>query len=99
MAAFELGFSTRKEFKKKKVSGEIAFVLISLFHLQIQEPASSSIITRAFLFLAKFAEFYCLKIFETKVSDDLSIWVDECSLCGLSITGNIKICQCHMIKR
>ena len=38
---------------------------------------------RAFLFLAKFAEFYCLKIFETKVSDDLSIWVDECSLCGL----------------
>ena len=51
---------------KKKVIGEIAFALISLFHVQIQEPASRSTTTRAFVFLAKFAEFYYHKIFETR---------------------------------
>ena len=72
----------------KKVSGEIAFDLISLFHGQIQEPTSRSSTTRIFVFLAKFAEFY-RKIF----------CVDECNPCGLSITGDIKIYQCLMIKR
>ena len=52
---------------KKKVSGEIAFALISLFHVQIQEPASRSTTTRAFVFLAKFAEFYYHKIFQTRI--------------------------------
>ena len=64
MADFELSFSIRKEFLKKKVSGEIAFALISLFHVQMQEPASRS--TRAFVFPAKFAEFYYRKIFEAR---------------------------------
>ena len=49
------------EFLKKKVSGEIAFDLISFFHVQIQEPTRSSASTRAFVFLGKF-----LKIFETR---------------------------------
>ena len=66
MAAFELCFSIRKEFLKKKVSGEIAFDLISLFYVQIQEPTGRSTTTRAFAFLAKFAEFYYYKIFETR---------------------------------
>ena len=66
MAAFKASFSIRKEFLKKKVSGEIAFALISLFHVQIPEPASRSTTTRAFVFLPKFAEFYYLKIFETR---------------------------------
>ena len=64
MAAFELCFSIRKEFLKKKVSGENVFVLINLFH--IQEPTRRSTTTRAFAFLAKFAEFYYHKIFETR---------------------------------
>ena len=51
---------------KKKVSREIAFELISLFHVQIQEPKSMSTTTRAFAFLAKFLEFYYHKIFETR---------------------------------
>ena len=50
---------------KQKVSEVIAFTLISLFHVQIQEPASSSSTTRAFVFLAKFAEFYYHEIFDT----------------------------------
>ena len=42
MAAFELCFSIRKEFLKKRVSGAIAFDLISLFHVQIQESTGRS---------------------------------------------------------
>ena len=66
MTDFELGFSIRKEFSKKKVSGKIASALISLIHVQIQMPASRSTTMRAFAFLAKFAEFYYHKIFETR---------------------------------
>ena len=58
--------SIRKELKKKKLSGEITLALISLFHVQIQGPASRSATTRAFVFLAKFAEFYKHTIFETR---------------------------------
>ena len=64
MAAFELVF--RKEFKEKKVSGEIAFTLISFVHVQIQKPERRSTTLRTFVFLAKFAEFYCHKKFETR---------------------------------
>ena len=56
----------RKEFKEKKVSGEIAFALIRLFHVQIQTLASWSTTLRAFAFLAKFAEFYYQKKFEAR---------------------------------
>ena len=56
----------RKEFKEKKVCGEIAFALAILFHVQIQKPASRSTTLRAFDFLAKFAEFHYHKKFETK---------------------------------
>ena len=38
VAAFALSFSMRKELLKKKLSGEIAFALIILFHVQIQLP-------------------------------------------------------------
>ena len=51
---------------QNKVSGEIAFDLISFFQVQLQEPTSRSTTTRAFNFLAKFAEFYYHKIFETR---------------------------------
>ena len=66
MTAFTLNFSIRKEFSKKKVSGEIAFALISLIHVQVQEPASRSATMTTFVFLAKFAEFYYHKIYRTR---------------------------------
>ena len=94
MAAFELCFSIRKEFLKKKVSGENAFDLISVFRVQIQQAKSRSTTTTAFVFLRKFAEFY-LKIFET--FENISKYLKQA--CGLSVTGDIKIYQCHMIKR
>ena len=49
---------------KKKVIGEIAFALVSLIHVQIQQPTSWSTTTRAFFFLEKFTEFYYHKIVE-----------------------------------
>ena len=56
----------QKEFFKRRVSGEIAFDLISLFHVQIQESTRRSTTTRLFVFLAKFAEFYYHKIFDAR---------------------------------
>ena len=76
MAAFALSFSIRKELKKKKKVSEIDSTLISLFHVQIQEPASSSTTTKAFVFLANFADIYHHKIFKTRNDDDLSIYID-----------------------
>ena len=49
---------------------------------------------------------YQQEFLKKKVSDGiafdlniLSICVDEHSLCGLSITGDIKIYQCRMIRK
>ena len=43
--------------------------------------------------------FIITKYLKQEVDDDLSVCVDERSSCGLSITGDIKTYQCHMIKR
>ena len=58
VTAFELHFGIQKEFKEKKVSGEIAFALIGSKHEQIQKPASRSTTLRTCVLRAKFAEFY-----------------------------------------
>ena len=98
VAAFELCFSIRKDFLKKKVTGEIAFELISLFHLQIQGPRSRSTNTRAFTFLANLLNFIITKYLKQEFDDDLSVCMDKRSPHGLSITGDIDIYQCHVIK-
>ena len=51
-----------KNFVEKKVSGEISFDVISLFHVEILEPKRRSTTTRAFVFPAKC---HYHKIFET----------------------------------
>ena len=56
---------SENNFLKKKVSREIAFELINLFNIQMQELTSRSTTSRSFVFLAKFGEFYH-KIFETR---------------------------------
>ena len=43
--------------------------------------------------------FIITKYLKQEVDGDLSVCVDERSPCGLSITGDIKIYQCHVIKR
>ena len=37
-------------------------------------------------------------MFEKEDDDNLNVYMDESSPCGLSVTGDIKIYQCHVIK-
>ena len=94
MAVFELCFGIRKEFLK--ISGGIAFDLISLFYVQIQ---AGQLPQEHLSFLQNFLNVGITKYFNQEVNDDLSVCVDECNPCGLSITGDIKLYQCHVIKR
>ena len=102
MAAFELLVSVRKEIKKRKlVERLISFALIGLFHMlhvEIPGPASRSTTARAFACDLSLS-FIVAKYLKQEVDDGLSLCVDECSPCGFSVTGGIKIYQCHVIKR
>ena len=49
--------------------------------------------------LSSLKNFIITKYFKQEVHDDLSVCIDERSPCGLSITRDIKIYQCHVIKR
>ena len=77
MVAFELSFNIRKEFFKN-VCGEIAFALISLFH--VQESASRSTTAREHLsFLQNLLHFIITKYLKQEVDHELSVLVDESS--------------------
>ena len=49
-------------------------------------------------FLQNLMNFIITRYLKQEVDDDLSICVDECNPCGLSMTGDIKIYQCLVIK-
>ena len=85
-------FKYQKEFLTKKVSGKIAFDLISLFHKykslqEVQLPQEH------------LQNFIIIKYLKQEVNDDLSVCREEHSPCGLSMTGDIKIYQYHVIKK
>ena len=50
-------------------------------------------------FLQNLLNFIITKYLKKEFDDDLNVGVDERNPCGLSVTGDIKIYQCHMIKR
>ena len=50
-------------------------------------------------FLQNLLNFIITEYLKKEFDDDLSIGVDERSPCDLSVTGDIKIYQCHVIKR
>ena len=50
-------------------------------------------------FLQNLLNFVITKYLKQEVDNDLSLCVVERSPCGLSITGDIKIYQCHVMKR
>ena len=50
------------------------------------------------LFLQNLLNFIITKYLKQDIDGDLSICVDEPSPCGLSITEDMKINQCHMYK-
>ena len=68
----------------------IAYVLIELFHVQLQEPANKSTTTTAFMCNLSL-NFIITKYLKQEVGDDLSICVNELSPYGLSVTEDIKI--------
>ena len=50
-------------------------------------------------FLQNLLNFIITKYFKQEVDGDLSVCVDECSPCDLSMAGDIKIYQSLVIKR
>ena len=50
-------------------------------------------------FLQNLLNFVITKYLKQEADHDLSVYMNEHSPCGLSITGDIKIYQCHAIKR
>ena len=50
-------------------------------------------------FLQNLLNFIITKYLKQEVDDDLNVCVYERSSCDVSITGDIKIYQCHVIKR
>ena len=48
-------------------------------------------------FLQNLLNFIITKYLKQEVNENLSVSMDECSPCGLSITGDIKIYQRHVI--
>ena len=92
MAAFELSFSIRKEFKKKKASGEIDCLcfnwLVSCTNIRTCKQVNYHLSSN----------FIITKYLKQEVGDDLRVSADELGPYGLSVTGDIKIYQCHVIK-
>ena len=50
-------------------------------------------------FLQTLLNFIIVKYLKQEVDDNLSVCLDERSPCGLCITRDIKIYQCHVTKR
>ena len=50
-------------------------------------------------FFQNFLNFIITKYLKQEVNDNLSFCVVERSPCGISITGDIIIYQCHVMKR
>ena len=76
-----------ESFLKKKVIGEIAFDLSSLFHVQTQEPKKAGQLPREHLsFLQSLLNFIITKYLKKEFDDDLSVGMDERSSCSLSVT-------------
>ena len=70
VAAFEVSFSQRKEFQKKKIVERLPLVFISLFYIQIQKPASR---LQHLPFLKNLLDFIITKYLKQEVADDLNI--------------------------
>ena len=84
---------------KKKVSREIAFELISFFMYKYKGLQVCQLPREYLSFLQSFLNFIITKYSKQEVDANLSLCVVERSPCGLSITGDIRINQCHVMKR
>ena len=93
MAAFGLRFNIRK-FLKEKFSGKIALAYFMYYKsLQVGQLPQEHL-----SFLQNLLNLIISNNLKQKVNDELIVCMNECRPGGLSITGDIKIYQCH-IKR
>ena len=70
----------------------IAFALISLIHVQIQEPGVGQVLQQHLSFSQNLLNFIITKYLKQEINDDLSVFcMKQSSPC--------EIYQCHMIKR
>ena len=68
----------------------IAFDLNGFLHVQMQEPASRSTTMSAFAF-DLILNFIIAKYLKQEFDNDLSICVNECSPCGLSMSHEVMM--------
>ena len=73
--------------------------LISLFHYKYKSLQAGQLPRQHLPFLHNLLNFIRTNYLKQGVDDDLRVCVDECIPCGLSITGDIKLYQCHLINR
>ena len=85
-----------EKFSKNKVSREIVFDLISLFSCTYTRAYKKFNYHESMSFLQNFI---ITRYLRQEVDEELSACVDELRPYDLSIAGDIKIYQCHMIKR
>ena len=92
MVSFELRFTIKEQFYKKLVERMPLLQLACSIYKHKSLEAGQ-------LLKVSLPNFIITKYLKQEVDDDLSVCVDECSPFGLSVTGDAKIYQCHMIKR
>ena len=89
-------FQYQKEFLKRKLVERLPLIQLACFMCkykslqELQPPPEHLSFPQSFIIT---------KYLKQKVDDDLSVYMDEHSPCGLSITGDKKIDQCCVINR
>ena len=99
MAAFELYFSIRKIFSKRKLLERLPFILLVCFMYKYKKLKAGQLPQDHLSFLQNLLNFIITKYLKKEFDDDLSVGVDERSPCGLCVGRDLKIYHCHVIKR
>ena len=89
----------RKNLKNRKLVERLPLISLACFMYKYKSLQAGQLPLEHLSFLQNLLDFIITKYLKQKVDDNLSVCMDEHSSCGLSITGDIKIYQCHMIKR
>ena len=85
----------RKNLKNRKLVERLPLISLACFMYKYKSLQEVQLPQEHLFFLQNFI---ITKYLKQEIDHDLSVCVDERSLCGLSITGDIKIYQCLVIK-
>ena len=90
---------SEKNFKKRKLVERLPLLWLTCFKHKYKSLQTGELPGEHLSFLQNLLNFIITKYLKQEVDDDLNFCVDERSPCGLAITGDIKIYECHVIKR